>query len=146
MHCEMPKCLIFNPPEDQKVFFQCNLVLVQSITSVQNCWDILRSQMRLCGWLRQCVTSRKAAGSIPECFIGISHWRKTCGRPMILGSTQPATEMSTVQLKCDDTRWRKGGEVKGKLANGVGSQYSSHYLEIWCIQHYYHWCAHLGCQ
>ena len=24
-----------------------------------------------------------------------------------------------VQLKCDGTRWRKGGEVKGKLANGV---------------------------
>jgi len=42
-----------------------------------------------------------------------------------------------------------GGEVKGKLANGVGSQYSSHYLGTWCIQHYYHyycWCAHLGCQ
>jgi len=29
------------------------------------------------------------------------------------------------------------GEVKGKLANGVRSQYSSHYLETWCIQHYY---------
>jgi hypothetical protein len=29
-----------------------------------------------------------------------------------------------VQLKCDGTRWRTGGEVKGKLANGVGSQYS----------------------
>jgi len=27
--------------------------------------------------------------------------------------------------------------VKGKLANGVGSQYSSHYLRTWCIQHYY---------
>ena len=26
-----------------------------------------------------------------------------------------------VQLKCDGTRWRTGGEVKGKLANGVGS-------------------------
>jgi hypothetical protein len=24
-----------------------------------------------------------------------------------------------VQLKCDGTRWRTGGEVKGKLANGV---------------------------
>jgi hypothetical protein len=32
------------------------------------------------------------------------------------------------QLKCDGTRWRTGGEVKGKLANGVGSQYPSHYL------------------
>jgi len=30
-----------------------------------------------------------------------------------------------VQLKCYGTRWRTGGEVKGKLANGVGSQYPS---------------------
>jgi hypothetical protein len=29
-----------------------------------------------------------------------------------------------VQLKRDGTRWRTGGELKGKLANGVGSQYS----------------------
>jgi len=49
-------------------------------------------------------------------------------------------------LKCDGTRWRTGGEVKVKLANGVGSQYLSHYLGTWCIQHYYRLCAHLGCQ
>jgi len=30
-----------------------------------------------------------------------------------------------------------GGEVKGKLVNAVGSQYPSHYLGTWCIQHYY---------
>jgi len=30
-----------------------------------------------------------------------------------------------VQLKCAGSRWRTGGEVKGKMANGVGSQYSS---------------------
>ena len=53
--------------------------------------------------------------------------------------------LSRVQLKPDGTRRRTGGEVKGKLANGVGSQYSSHYLGTWCIQHYYRWCAHLGC-
>jgi hypothetical protein len=51
-----------------------------------------------------------------------------------------------VQLKCDGTRWRTGGNVKWKLANGVGSQYSSHYLGTWCIQHYYRWCSHLGCK
>jgi hypothetical protein len=33
-----------------------------------------------------------------------------------------------LQLKCDGTRWRTGGEVTGKLANGVGSHYPSHYL------------------
>jgi len=30
-----------------------------------------------------------------------------------------------------------GRKVKGKLANGVGSQYPSHYLATCCIQHYY---------
>jgi hypothetical protein len=29
-----------------------------------------------------------------------------------------------VELKRDGTRRRTGGEVKGKVANGVGSQYS----------------------
>ena len=48
------------------------------------------------------------------------------------------------QLKCVGTRRRTGGEVKGKLANWVGSQYPSHHLGKWCIQHYYRWCAHLG--
>jgi len=38
------------------------------------------------------------------------------------------------------------GEVKGKLAIGVGSQCPSHYLRTWCIQHYYRWCVHLGCR
>ena len=28
-----------------------------------------------------------------------------------------------LQLKCDGTRWGTGGEVKGKLANGVDSKY-----------------------
>jgi len=42
-----------------------------------------------------------------------------------------------VQLKHDGTRRHTGGEVRGKLANGVGSQYSSNYLGTWCIQHYY---------
>jgi len=51
-----------------------------------------------------------------------------------------------VQFKYDGTRRRTGGVVQGKLANGVGNQYSSHYLGTWCIQHYYRWCAHLGCQ
>jgi len=38
-----------------------------------------------------------------------------------------------LQLKCDGTRWSTGGEVKGKLANGVGSQFPSHYLWTWSI-------------
>ena len=34
-------------------------------------------------------------------------------------------DITRVQLKRDGTRWRRGGEIKGKLANGVGSQYPS---------------------
>jgi len=34
------------------------------------------------------------------------------------------TSECRARLKPDDTRWRTGGEVKGKLASGVGSQYS----------------------
>jgi len=41
---------------------------------------------------------------------------------------------------------RVRGEVKGKLANALDSQYPSHYLGTWCNQHYYRWCAHLGFQ
>jgi len=41
--------------------------------------------------------------------------------------------------------WRPPADLNG-LANSVGSQYSSHYLGTRCIQHYYRWCAHLGCQ
>ena len=51
-----------------------------------------------------------------------------------------------VHLKCDGTRWRTEGEGNGKLANGMGSQYPSHYLGTWCIYHYYRWCAHFLCQ
>jgi hypothetical protein len=35
------------------------------------------------------------------------------------------------------------GSEGGKLANAVGSQYSSHYLGTRCIQHYYRWCRTL---
>ena len=62
------------------------------------------------------------------------------GWPVVLHSTsEHGVSSIRLQLKCDGTRWRTGGEVKGKLANGVGSQYSSHYLRTWCIQHYYHY-------
>ena len=32
--------------------------------------------------------------------------------------------VSILRSECGGTRWRTGGEVKGKLGNGVGSQYS----------------------
>ena len=42
-------------------------------------------------------------------------------------------------MKRDGIRWSTGGEVKGKLANGVGSQYSLHCLGTRCVQHHYHY-------
>jgi len=50
---------------------------------------------RWCSWLRHCVTRWKVAGSIPDCVIGIFHWRNLSGRTTALGSTQPLTETST---------------------------------------------------
>jgi hypothetical protein len=40
-------------------------------------------------------------------------------------SCLPNCVVVRVQMKCDGTRWRTGGGVKGKLVNGVGSQYPS---------------------
>jgi hypothetical protein len=40
------------------------------------------------------------------------------------GSTSSCRWDGRARLKPDGTRRRRGGEVKGKLANGVGSQYS----------------------
>jgi len=82
------------------------------------CYFTVRGTIQ-CGWYapqKPHRTSFKIIGS----FNGLS--LSPCGR---------------VQLKCDGTRWRKGEEVKRKLANGVSSQYSSHYLGTWCFQHYY---------
>jgi len=76
-------------------------------------------------------------GTLCSIFIGDVRRKKVPRR---------GSQRVRLQLKCDCTRWRTGGEVKGKLVNAVGSQYPSHYLRTWCIQHYYRWCAHLGCQ
>ena len=46
-------------------------------------------------WLKHCATTRKVAGSIPDGFTWIFHWRNSHGRSMFLGSTQPLTGMST---------------------------------------------------
>jgi len=41
----------------------------------------------------------------------------------------------------------KGRGSEGETGEWSGySQYSPHYLGTWCIQHYYRWWAHLGCQ
>jgi len=74
------------------------------------------------------------------------HENPSSGRRGVTRGRSGGHKEGRVQLKCDGTRWRTGGKVKGKLAKGVGNQYSSHYLGTWFFQHYYRWCAHLGCQ
>jgi len=46
-------------------------------------------------WLRHCAKSRKVAGSIPDVVIGIFHGHIPSGRSMVMGLTQPLTEIST---------------------------------------------------
>jgi hypothetical protein len=47
--------------------------------------------------MRHYATSRKVAGSIPE-DIGFFNWSNPCSRTVVLGSTQPLTEISTRNL------------------------------------------------
>jgi len=46
-------------------------------------------------WLRHCTTSRKVEGSIPDGVTGIFCCHNPSSRTMVLGLTQPLTEMST---------------------------------------------------
>jgi hypothetical protein len=50
------------------------------------------------------------------CFLVVKNWT--------VNSLNCVDTICRVQLKCDGTQWRMGGEVKGKLANGMGGQYS----------------------
>jgi hypothetical protein len=60
-------------------------------------------------WFRHIASSRKVAGSIADGVIGISYWHNPSGRTMVLGLTQPLTEMST-----RNTSWVvKGGRCVG---------------------------------
>jgi len=45
-----------------------------------------------------CALSRKVAGSIPDYVIWDFHWHNPSGHTMTLGSTQPLTEMSTMDI------------------------------------------------
>ena len=96
------------------------------------------------------ITEYKPWNGTPETRQNHGHWRTfplasiDCFACSLWGLM--FLSLSRLQLKSDATRWRTGEEVKGKVANEVGSQYSSHYLGTRCIQHYYRWCAHLGCQ
>jgi hypothetical protein len=49
-------------------------------------------------WLRHCATSRKVVGSILDGFTRIFYWHNPSGHTMVLGMTQPLTEMSTMNI------------------------------------------------
>jgi hypothetical protein len=49
-------------------------------------------------WLRHYAKSLKVLGSIPDEVIGFFNWPNPSSRTMVLGSTQPLTEMSTKNL------------------------------------------------
>jgi hypothetical protein len=49
-------------------------------------------------WLRHCATNRKVAGLIPDGVTGIFHQHNPSGRTTALGSIQPLTEMSTMNI------------------------------------------------
>jgi len=53
-------------------------------------------------------------------------------------SLSPQIQFSgRAETECDGTRKRTGGEVKGKKANGGGSQHSRALYRTRSIQHYY---------
>ena len=55
------------------------------------------------------LTSRKVAGSIPDGVTWISHWHNPSDRTMVLGLTQPLTEMSTRNISWRiKAAWAKG--------------------------------------
>jgi hypothetical protein len=53
------------------------------------------------GWLKHYATSQKVVGSIPDEVIGFFNWPNPSNRNMVLGLTQPITEMSTRNLPED---------------------------------------------
>jgi hypothetical protein len=59
-----------------------------------------------CSWLQHCATSRKVAGSIPERVFGIFNQLKFSSPIMVLGLTQPLTEMSIRCISCGVGGWR----------------------------------------
>ena len=136
------------------IWLTCTYMNARFCRSLWSLWELCFSRSYGCGF-------RGTPGNIghPTSQQNLRHsgcgwWLKIWGKLMVvqfvlvllflvaLRKHEPLlVESSWNVMAHGDSR-----EVKGKLANGVGSQYPSHYLGTWCIQHYYRWCAHLGCQ
>jgi hypothetical protein len=63
-------------------------------------------------WLRHCATNRMIASSIPDDVTGLllCNEHNPSGRTIVLGSTQPLTEMSSRNIS-----WGKGGRCVGLI-------------------------------
>jgi len=114
---------------------QQNIVIV--------CWDVMMCRLVDSSWnvLAHCE-AREGKGR--------GNWRTEWVASTL--HTTSEHDVSTITTADAHTsaassrlNWRPQADLNG-LANAVGSQYPSHYLGTWCIQHYYRWCAHLGCQ
>ena len=81
------------------VFRLCKLS-TESVDCLQNICTVYRlyTGTAVAQWLRCCATYLKVAGSIPDGVIAIFHWHNPPDRTMVLGSTQPLTEMSTRRI------------------------------------------------
>ena len=60
-------------------------------------------------WLGHCATSRKLAGSIPDCVNGIFHWHNPSGHTKFLQSAQILRETSTKNIRLG----AMGGQLLG---------------------------------
>ena len=130
-----------------KLYIGLSFVLLLSVLKPMTCTDF-----RVLAWRNHEVFRSVWPVSVPAHELGFFFEGEAgCAsvlhmlylRKLSTGRPLPVLQSSWNVMAHGDAR---GGGVKGKLANGVGSQYPSHYLGTWCIQHYYRWCAHLGCQ
>ena len=79
--------------------------------------------------------------------LGLGWYRHGGDISMLLSAV---TLLNPEKLQCllIESSWNvmAHGDARDEAETGVGSQYPSRYLGTRCIQHYYRWCAHLGCQ
>jgi len=97
-------------------------LLSPACAALQNC-------VRITVWRRQKQTQNCAAllylATRADILKRVKHRNLRCSA--LAWAALPASQCAPglrAQLKPDGTQWRTGWEVKGKLANGVGSQYS----------------------
>jgi hypothetical protein len=72
-------------------------------------------------WLRHYATIRKVAGSNPDEVTGFFNWPNPSSRTMVLGSTQPLTEMSTRNLSGSKGRPTNSPPSMSRLSIKCGS-------------------------